>query len=359
MLQEMNGIGEEFHLCSSKILDGYDLSFREAYELMLSIMDSRLTPVQVASLLSSLRLKGETPQEIGGFSQAMLERANRISYKGNLPLIDIVGTGGAPFKTFNVSTTTALILPTVGIAVAKHGNRSSTSKSGSADLLESLGVNIEMSPETSEKCLNRIDLTFMFAPKFHPAMKNVVPIRKELGFRTIFNLLGPLTNPCGVKRQLTGVYDPRLMEGIAKSLQQRGFERVSLVHSNLGADEITNSGTTLVVELENDQISRYTVSSKDFGVKESRPEMIVNLPAEKASIECARVLSGKSGPYRDFVVVNGAMALRVAGKIENLKDGAAVIEETLDSGKGIDILEHFVRQSGGSEERLNEVLEQR
>lgn len=329
----------------------------EAYSLMASIMDGRLSPVQISSILSSLRLKGESPEEIAGFSQAMLDKANRIHYSGKNPLIDIVGTGGASFKTFNVSTTTSLLMPSLGVSVAKHGNRSSTSKSGSADLLEALGINIAMDPQTSEKCLNQIGVTFMFAPKFHPAMKQVVPVRKELGFRTIFNLLGPLTNPCGVDRQLTGVYDPKLLKPIAESLRERGYKRVSLVHSNLGADEITNVGTTLVTELNEDRISTYTVSARDFGLKEGNPNSIKNIEAEKAAEECIKILLGQPTEKRDFVIVNGSMALKVAGMVEDLKEGAVMVEDALDSTRAIDILEQFVKLSGGYEEKFNAIIE--
>ncbi len=357
MIQSVSKFGADFHHCSSKLFERMDLSFEEAYALMSSIMDGRLSPVQISSVLSSLRLKGETPEEIAGFSQAMLDKANRIEYEKGKPLIDIVGTGGAPFKTFNVSTTTAILMPTLGVAVAKHGNRSSTSKSGSADLLEALGINIEMDPKTSENCLNQIDLTFMFAPKFHPAMKQVVPVRKELGFRTIFNLLGPLTNPCGVNRQLTGVYDVKLLKPIAESLKERGYRRVALVHSNLGADEITNVGSTIVVELNEDKIISHTVSASSFGIKEGKPDSIRNMEPNKSAKECVRILLGYPSEKRNFVVVNGAMALKIAGIVEDLKEAAIMVQDALDSTSAINTLEKFVRLSGGVEEKLDEIFE--
>ncbi len=352
----MQALQVDYNELISKIIKKQNLTYNEAYQGMVGMVSAQFSPPQMAAILTSLTCKGETPEEIAGFSQAMLDHAKKITYSGNKPVIDIVGTGGAPFKTFNVSTTASFIAPLFDVAVAKHGNRSTTSMSGSADLLEALGVNIMMSPTKAQQCLETIGLTFMFAPTYHPAMKNVVPVRKELQFRTIFNLLGPLTNPCQVKRQLTGVFREDLLLPIAESLKARNYARTALVHSSLGADEITTAGTTSVVELNRGEISQYSVDSSSFGFPPANPKELGNLPPLQAAKETIKILSGEPSPRADFVVANAAMALKTADRFEDLKEGAVAIKDMLQTGKALDLLTDFVKLSGGDEEQLQNIM---
>ena len=338
------------------ILSGDDLTFRQSYEVMSHLMSEDNNPVLTASLLTALRNSREKAEEIAGFSAAMLDHAEFIEYTRDEPLIDIVGTGGAQFKTFNVSTTASLVLPSIGVSVAKHGNRSNSSPSGSADLLEALGVNITMNPERAMEALNKNGLTFMFAPLYHPAMKHIVPVRKTLRFRTIFNLLGPLTNPARVKRQLTGLFSLEYLLPVAQALQQRGHERAILVHSDLGADEVTNVGTTHVAELNEGHITEYTLTAKSFGLTPCNPMEISSISPEESAREVVRILSGSKSPRADFTKVNASLALRASGREESLPELVTVVEEVLESGSAIDNIRNLIRVSGGDEDSLEDII---
>lgn len=342
----------------NRILDFQSLTYQESYHLMQAMMSDSLSEIQTSALLTALRVREINPQELAGFSEAMLDAATPLNRRREGETIDIVGTGGAKFKTFNVSTTSCFLMSEFGINVAKHGNRSSTSKSGSADLLEALGINIEMTPFESEELFNRIGLTFMFAPKFHPAMRFVMPVRRNLQIRTIFNLLGPLTNPAHVERQLTGIYDANLLLPIARSLKQRDFTRVALVYSNIGADEITNLGKTKVVELNNGKIDEYFVTTESFGLRDCNPQEISNLLPKDAAEEAIRILLGEDSPRADFVAINSAMALRVAGIEENLEKATEMVKEVLASGKALTQVKKFVAHSQGSMDKLDRIIEQ-
>ena len=335
------------HNIIESVLSGNRLSYYEAYRTMEGMMAGEYDPVLTSSLLTALRRSMESPEEIAGFSQAMLDNAQRINYIRSEPLVDVVGTGGAKFKSFNVSTTSALILPGLGVSAAKHGNRSNSSPSGSADLLEALGLNIQMTPHQAEFCLNETGFTFMFAPIYHPAMKNVVPIRRKLKFRTIFNLLGPLTNPAGVRRQLTGLFSEKYLLPVAEALRHREYEHVILVHSDLGADEFTNVGKNTIVELVDGEIREETLTAESLGLNRSNPMEIASLPPEQSAVECLRILRGESSPRRDFTVGNVVLALRAAGRHETYPELARVVEDYLDTGRALDILEKIILHTGG------------
>ncbi|MCY3413977.1 MAG: anthranilate phosphoribosyltransferase [Candidatus Heimdallarchaeota archaeon] len=342
---------------TEKVLENLGLSHLESYNLMSDILLGRLDDIQLSSILTAIRINMLSGEEIAGFSECMLDNARKINYHGQQPLIDVVGTGGAKFKTYNVSTTTALILPLLGVSVAKHGNRSSTSKSGSADLLESLGINKRMDVATSERALNELGLTFMFAPTFHPAMAKVIPVRQKLKIRTIFNLLGPLTNPASVKRQLTGLYSPKLLRPIAKSLKARNYERVALVNNELGADEIIQIGSTTIVELNEGCITEYKLTASDFGVDTCNPYDISNLRPEDSAKKCIDILRGEKSSLSDFVAINAAMALRVAGIEDDLKTGVSMVYDALETGNTIDLIRRFVIKSNGDIDKFSALVE--
>ncbi len=341
------------------LIAGNTLSVMEAREVMNAIMSGEYTSVQAAGLLTALRIRKETAEEIAGFSTAMQENAIAISCTRKEPLVDVCGTGGATFKTFNVSTVTALVLPVLGVSVAKHGNRSYSSKCGSADLLEALGVNIEMSPQVAERCLNEIGVTFLFAPLYHPAMKQVVPVRRELGIRTIFNLLGPLTNPARVKRQLMGVFSPEYLEPIAQALKHRGHEAALIVHNELGADEILPIGKTTGFELSNGEIKRLELTPQSFGLEDTngiKPQDLTNLDPKAAAVKTVRLLMGKEPQLQEFVAVNVASALRVTGIEQNLRVGREMALSVIESGKVLDVLRNLITLSGGNETVLDQLI---
>ena len=312
------------------LASGKDLSAAEAAGVLTEIMEGNASETQTAAVLIALRTKGETVEEIVGLATTMRRLAAPVLTTRD-DLLDTAGTGGGR-PTFNVSTTAALIAAGAGCAVAKHGNRSATGLSGSADLLEALGVRIDLRPEDVAACIERIGFGFMFAPAHHGATRFVVPVRKELGVRTIFNFLGPLTNPAGATRQLIGVSDARYLDTIAGALARLGTLRALVVASSDGLDELSTSGTTRVVEVDSGELRAYEVSPGDVGLATAAPEALAGgTPAENADTT-RRILAGEAGPRRDLAVLNAGAAILAGGRAESLADGVRAAEAAIDSG---------------------------
>ncbi len=307
-----------------------DLQENEAYGVMHAIMDGQWTPAQIAGLLVALKMKGETIDEIAGFVRAMREKAARISAPSDV--IDTCGTGGDGTHTFNISTAAAIVAAAAGVAVAKHGNRSVSSKCGSADVLQELGVNIDLSPSQTEACLNAIGIAFLFAPTFHASMKHAVAPRREMGIRTIFNILGPMSNPAGANRQVIGAFNLETAEKMIRVLQKLGSEHVLVVHSEDGLDEISINGPTHVHELKDTNILEYTISPEEMGLSRHSLEAIRgDDPATNAKF-MHDIFDRSDGAKRDITVLNAGAAIYVAGKSSSLRDGVTMAAETIRSG---------------------------
>lgn len=322
----------------NKIVTGENLNEKEAYETMNEIMQGITTPAQIASFLTALRVKGETVEEITGCARAM--RENAVSLKETYPLaVDTCGTGGDTKGTFNISTVAAFVVAGTGIMVAKHGNRGVSSKSGSADVLEALGININLTPSQVEECLQKLGIAFFFAPVFHPAMKHAIGPRREIGFRTIFNLLGPLTNPAGVKRQIVGVYDPDITELIAGVLKRLGAQNAMVVCGEGGIDEISITGFTKITQIKNREITTYYIRPEDLGLCRYELKDIKGGDAKVNAEITLNILRGKDGPQRLIVIVNAAAALIVGGVAKDMRDGIKIAAETIDSGTALKKLE--------------------
>jgi anthranilate phosphoribosyltransferase len=327
-----------------QIVEGHSLNVDEAEALMGEIFNG-LTDAQIGALLIALRLKGESASEIAGFAKKMRSSSVRINpqVKGNL--VDTCGTGGDASNTINVSTAAAIVTASCGVPVAKHGNYAVSSKCGSANVLSELGINISPKPEEVKASIETLGIGFMLAPLFHPAMKRVGQLRKELGMRTVFNILGPLTNPAGANAQVMGVYSPQLCEKLANVLKILGTKRALVVHGS-GLDEITNTGETIVSELNNGSIKSYSLKPDDLGYSMAKPEDITGgLPIENAQ-KLVNVLKGQIGPARDIIAINSGAALYVSGKVSTMKDGAHMAEESLDSGKALDLLKEMAKFNG-------------
>ncbi|WP_297212484.1 MULTISPECIES: anthranilate phosphoribosyltransferase [Thermodesulfovibrio] len=323
----------------------YRLSKREnlSEELLrgsfIEIIEEKASPVQISAFLMGLSTKGETEEEI--LSTVKLFREYAIKIKSPEGTIDIVGTGGDRSGTFNVSTATSFVVAGAGVPVAKHGNRSASSQCGSIDVLEELGVKVDMPIHVAERCLFECGITVLFAPLYHPAMKRVVPVRKELKIRTIFNILGPMLNPAGVKRLLLGVFSKNYMEIIAKVLMKLGAENLMVVHSEDGLDEISLTGKTYVVRVRDGRIENDTISPEDAGLKRvCLTELKGGDKRQNAEI-IVNILKGKEGPAREMVLLNAAAALQIAGKAENLQKGIEIARETVDSGKAYNKLQEL------------------
>jgi len=323
-----------------RVVDGKDLGREEAAQAMTDIMEGAATPAQMAGFLTALRMKGETVEEITGLAQVMRQKAVLV-HPAAPDLVDTCGTGGARVKTFNVSTTAAFVLAGAGVAVAKHGNRSATRASGSADVLEALGVNLAVDPERVTKCIDRVGIGFLFAPHFHPAMRYAAPVRKDLGIRTIFNLLGPLTNPAGATVHLMGVFAPEWTEPLARTLGNLGCRRALVVHGEPGIDELSTLGPTRVSELDGGQVHTYQVAPGQLGLPIAQPEQVAGgTPQENAQIAVA-VLSGEPGPCRDLVLLNAAAGLMIAGVAKDLEQGLTVAANVVDKGLALHKLEQL------------------
>jgi len=326
-----------------ELCEGSHLTADHTSAVLAEIMEGRGSEAQIAGFLIALRAKGETVPELVGLARTMRDLAAEVEVDPE-GLVDTAGTGGGP-TTYNVSTTAALIAAGAGCRVAKHGNRSATSRCGSADLLEALGVNIELSPEQVATCIDEVGFGFMFAPKHHAATKHVVPIRKELGVRTIFNMLGPLTNPAGAKRQLLGVSDRTYQETIAEALIGLGCERALVVSGDDGMDELSLGGPTRVIEVADGKTEEWFVEPGGLGLEQAPIEAVAGgEPAANAEVVTA-VLAGEAGPPRDLAILNGGAAILVAGGADDLAGGVSRAAEALDSGAARDVLEKLVARS--------------
>jgi len=309
------------------------------------LIDGKLTDTQIAGFLIGLRTKGETVEEITEIARILRDRAVRIAPKVDL-LLDTCGTGGDNSNTFNISTAVAFVVAGAGIPVAKHGNRSVSSQSGSADVLEALGVNLALESESIERLIERSKIGFLFAPLFHPAMKHAVIARRDLGIRTIFNCLGPLLNPAGATHQIVGIYDPTLTETIGGVLTNLGIERGMVVHGN-GLDEITTTGPTKITQFHNGSITTDHIEPEDFGLKRVAPvELQCSSTAESAQI-LRSVLAGVAGPHRDIVLLNAGAAIHIAGKANSIRHGIEVAMESIDSGCAQNKLEELIAATRG------------
>ncbi|MEA1993742.1 MAG: anthranilate phosphoribosyltransferase [Euryarchaeota archaeon] len=322
---------------------GKDLSERKAMEAMNDIMEGRATKDQIAAFLVSLRMKGEKSGEIAGFARSMREQCIRIQPR-KTGLVDTCGTGGDRVKTFNISTTSMFVAAGAGIPIAKHGNRSVTSKAGSADVLEALGVSMDAEPESVEKIIEKIGIGFMFAPNFHPAMKYAMPVRKKLEIRTVFNILGPLTNPAQAEHQVLGVYSLDILEKMAYALVKLGVGHSFVIHGS-GMDEVTTLGKTRVAEI-NHGVDIYELTPYDFGLKKADlNDLQTKNTAENAQILYG-ILKGEAGPKRDIVIANAALAIIAGGKADDPEKAVEVAEESIDSGRAFEKLEMLVREGG-------------
>jgi anthranilate phosphoribosyltransferase len=312
-------------------INGRDLSEAQAAEVAAEIMAGKVTPAQIAALLVALRAKGESVEEITGFVRAMRQGALPAPARSD-NLVDTCGTGGDRSGTFNISTVSALVAAGAGCKVAKHGNRSISSSCGSADVLQSLGVNIEMSPEDSARCIDEIGVGFLFAPQYHPGARHAAGPRREIGVRTVFNMLGPLLNPAGARRQLMGVYDRTLTEPIAQVLQRLGSVHCLVVHGEDGLDEITLAGRTFVTELRNNAVRSFTVCPGDFGVAEAELDALRGGDAHANARIAREVLDGEPGPARDVVLLNAGASIYAGGQADSIGAGVRRAAESIDSG---------------------------
>ena len=327
----------------AKAATGATLSREEAARGFDTMMSGEATPSQMGALLMALRVRGETVDEITGAVIAMREKMLRVAAPPDA--IDVVGTGGDASGSFNISTCAALIVAGAGVAVAKHGNRALSSRSGAADVLAALGVNIELTPQGVTRCIKEAGIGFMFAPAHHPAMKNVGPTRVELGTRTIFNLLGPLSNPAGVKRQMVGVFSRQWIEPLALVLKNLGSESVWVVHGSDGLDEITTAGPTYVAALENGAVRTFEITPEELGLKRVKPEALRGGSAKENAQALLQVLKGKSGAFHDISILNAAAALMVAARAKDLKGALALAQASIDSGEAANRLQRLVTVS--------------
>jgi anthranilate phosphoribosyltransferase len=329
----------------AKVATGATLSRDEAASAFDRMMSGEATPSQLGGLLMALRVRGETIDEITGAVSAM--RAKMLRVKAPADAIDVVGTGGDGSGSVNVSTCAAFIVAGAGVPVAKHGNRALSSRSGAADVLAALGVKIDLSPERVSRCIAEAGIGFMFAPAHHPAMKNVNPTRVELATRTIFNLLGPLSNPAGVTKQMVGVFSRQWVQPLAQVLKNLGSESVWVVHGSDGLDEITLTGPTFVAALENGAIRSFEISPEDVGLKRVAVEALKGGDAGANAVALRNVLAGQPSPYRDVALLNAAAALVVAGRAKDLKEGMTLGTRSLDDGAAAERLKRLIAVSNG------------
>jgi anthranilate phosphoribosyltransferase len=325
------------------IASGQDLSLKDAASVLSEIMSGNASEIQIAAFLIALRTKGETAQELAGLAQAMREFAARVEVSSD-DLLDTAGTGGGR-RTFNVSTTAALIAAGAGCTVAKHGNRSATGLSGSADVLEALGARIDLGPEAVARCIEEVGFGFMFAPAHHQATRYVVPVRRELAVRTIFNFLGPLTNPAGATRQLVGVSDPAYLETMAGALARLGTKHALLVSGEDGVDELSISAATHVVEVARGKVRRYSVTPEEVGLERAPGEAVPGGDPEHNALTARQIFAGEPGAARSLAVLNAGAAIYAGGEADSLAHGVRAAEEAIDSGAATQALERFVSQT--------------
>ncbi len=339
-------MADDFKALIAKVATGASLTREEAASAFDRMMSGEATPSQMGALLMGLRVRGETVDEITGAVTTM--RAKMLGVKAPADAIDVVGTGGDASGSYNISTCAAFVVAGAGVPVAKHGNRALSSKSGAADVLHALGVKIELSPEQVGRCIRDAGIGFMFAPAHHPAMKNVGPTRVELGTRTIFNLLGPLSNPASVKRQMIGTFSRQWVEPMAQVLKNLGSESIWVVHGSDGLDEITTSGPTSVAELKDGKIRTFEISPEDAGLPRAKPDALRGGDADHNAKALLDVLKGKQGAFRDVTLLNAAAALVVAGKAKDLKEGAALAAKAIDSGEAEGRLDRLIGVSNAA-----------
>ncbi len=325
----------------NKVVNKQDLTFEEAQEVLDEIMSGKTSQVETAALLTALSEKKETIDEIAGAAASMRNHALKFPAAGDV--LEIVGTGGDKSNSFNISTTSAIVIAATGTKVAKHGNRAASSKSGAADVLEALGLNINETPEMSFESLQKNNLCFLFAQEYHKSMKYVAPVRKELGIHTIFNILGPLANPAHPTRQLLGVYDESLVEPLAKVLQKLGVKNAMVIHGRDGLDEITNAGETAVVELNNGKLTKYVLTPEQFGLKRAQRQDLVGGTPEDNAVITRDILNGKKGPKRDIVLMNAGAALHLAHPEMSIADGIKLAAKTIDDGKALKELNQLIK----------------
>jgi len=335
-----------------KAVDRKDLTREEAFAVMDAIMSGQATDAQIASFLTALRMKGETVEELIGFARVMREKVSPVKTRHRVQaslsgtdremLVDTCGTGGDATGTFNVSTATAFVVAGAGVPVAKHGNRSVSSLCGSADVVEALGVRLDLSPERVGKCVDEVGIGFCYAPLLHKAMKYVMPARKEIRIRTVFNILGPLTNPAHAPAQIIGVYDGKLTEVMARVLKELGAVRAFVVHGEDGLDEISTTSESRISELRHNQVQTYTVRPEDFGLTRTRmAELQGGSAADNAEI-IRHILKGERGPKRDIVVLNAGAAIAAGGKAEDIGAGVALAQRSIDSGAALEKLNRLI-----------------
>jgi anthranilate phosphoribosyltransferase len=338
-------VSGDFKALIAKAATGAALTREEAAQGFDRMMSGEATPSQMGGLLMALRVRGETVDEITGAVTVMREKMLRVTAPSDA--IDVVGTGGDASGSFNISTCAAFIVAGAGVPVAKHGNRALSSRSGAADVLGALGVAIELAPEDVARCIRDAGIGFMFAPAHHPAMKNVGPTRVELGTRTIFNLLGPLSNPAGVRRQMVGVFSRQWIEPLAQVLRNLGSESAWVVHGSDGLDEITTSGPTHVAALDQGTVRTFTITPEEVGLERVKPEALRGGDAKDNAAALMNVLKGKKGPYRDVAILNAAAGLVVAARAKDLKQAVALATRSVDSGEAEGRLERLIAVSNG------------
>ncbi|HSO08597.1 MAG TPA: anthranilate phosphoribosyltransferase [Desulfoprunum sp.] len=331
-----------------QVVIGHDLSEKDMYEVMLVIMSGDATPAQIGSFITALRMKGETVDEITGAVRVMREKATPIdtgvaTAKGEV-LVDIVGTGGDGSGTFNVSTTSSFVVSAAGVPVAKHGNRAVSSRCGSADVLEAAGVSLNLAPDQVGQCVRTVGIGFLFAPALHKAMKYAIGPRREIAIRSIFNILGPMTNPAGANVQVLGVFDPGLTELVANVLLRLGTKRSLVVYGEGNLDELTVTGYTRISEVADGRVHTYTVTPEEFGLKRSRLEELAGAATPQlAAVDMRSILAGKQGPKRDMVLLNSGAAFMAAGMVPTINEGIAKATEIIDSGKAVAKLDELVQ----------------
>lgn len=329
-----------------KVTNNQNLTFEEAQDVMDEIMNGKTNDIQISSYLTALSMKKETVNEIAGSAKAMRDHA--LPFKADETVLEIVGTGGDHANTFNISSTSAIVVAAAGVPVAKHGNRAASSKSGAADVLESLGININLAPTQSEQLLKQVGFSFMFAQEYHQAMRFVMPTRKTLGIRTVFNILGPLTNPAHATKQLLGVYDQSLLEPLANVLVQLGVTDAMAVNGQDGLDEITLTAPTNAIEVRNGQLTDLTIDPRDYRFKFcAKEDLVGGTPAENAQIT-RDILAGSHGPKRDVVLLNAGAALHVANPTVSLADGIKQAAAVIDSGAAMNKLNEIITFTKGA-----------
>lgn len=328
------------------VVSGHSLTREQASEVMQEIMEDEATPAQLGAFLTALRLKGETTEEIAGMAAVMREKALRVNAQG--PLLDVVGTGGDGKNTFNISTASAFVAAACGARVAKHGNRAASSSCGAADVLEALGVKVELSPEGVAQCIEQAGMGFMFAPAFHPSMRYAGPVRREIGIRTVFNILGPLTNPARAQCMLLGVAYQQLGGLMAEALRLLDIQHALVVHGSDGMDEISLSGPSNVWEVKDAQVGSWTIDSAGLGLATATTENLHGGTAEENAGAMRRLFQGEGGPIRDAVLLNSAAALLAADRVVGLEEGISLAAEAIDRGSALAMVDALVEVSQGA-----------